>query len=135
MATSTLLSSPVFTVNSVDMSDQTTSLDVKIKATALSATAFGDSSTKFVAGLYDNEVTATLYWSYASAETYATLSSLVGTTTTIKWKPTTGSASATNPEGTLTGCYLEELPPSFKVGELATVTVTFKGGVYSVATS
>ena len=135
MATSTLLSSPVFTVNSVDMTDQTQSLDVRIKATALSATAFGDTSTKFVAGLYDNEVSATLYWSYASTETYATLASLLGTTTTITWKPTSGAASATNPVATLTGCYLEELPPSFKVGELAQVTVVFKGGVYSVATS
>lgn len=135
MATSTLLSSPVFTVNSVDMTDQTQSLDVRIKATALSATAFGDTSTKFVAGLYDNEVSATLYWSYASTETYATLASLLGTTTTITWKPTSGATSATNPVATLTGCYLEELPPSFKVGELAQVTVVFKGGVYSVATS
>jgi len=135
MATSTLLSNPVFTVNAVDLTDQTQSLDVKIKATALSATSFGDSSTKFVAGLYDNEVSATLYWSYASTETYATLSSLVGTTTTITWKPSSGATSATNPVATLTGCYLEELPPSFKVGELAQVTVVFKGGVYSVATS
>lgn len=135
MATSTLLSNPVFTVNSVDLSDQTTSLEVHIKATALTATAFGDTSQKFVAGLYDNEVTAELYWSYAATETYATLASLVGTTTTIKWKPNTGANSATNPEATLTGCYLEELPPVFKMGELATVSVTFKGGVYSVATS
>ena len=134
MATSTLLSNPVLTVNSVDLSDQCTSLEVKIKATALTATAFGDTSQKFVAGLYDNEVTAELYWSYAATETYATLNSFVGTTFNITWKPSSAATSATNPLATLTGCYLEELPPTFKMGELVTASVTFKGGVYSVAT-
>lgn len=134
MATSTLLSNPVLTVNSVDLSDQCTSLEVKIKATALTATSFGDTSQKFVAGLYDNEVTAELYWSYAATETYASLNALLGTTFNITWKPSSAATSATNPLATLTGCYLEELPPSFKMGELATVSVVFKGGVYSVAT-
>lgn len=134
MATSTLLSNPVHTVNSVDLSDQTTSLEPKIKATALTATSFGDTSVKFVAGLFDNEVTVEYYWSYASTETYATLSSLLGTTFNITWKPTSAATSATNPLATLTGCYLEELGPVFKVGELATCTVVYKGGVYSVAT-
>jgi hypothetical protein len=91
MATSTLLSNPVFTINAVDVSDQTTSLSPKIKATALAATAFGDSSTKFVAGLYDNEVSAEMYWSEAASETYATLKSLIGTTTTITWKAAVGA--------------------------------------------
>lgn len=135
MPTSTLLSNPVVTVNAVDLSDQCRSLSPSIKATALDATAFGDTSTKKVAGLYDNAVTLELYWSYASTETYATLASLVGTTTNVTWKPTSAATSSTNPLATLTGCYLEELPPVFTVGELASVTVTFIGGVYSVATT
>jgi hypothetical protein len=133
MATSTLLSNPVFTINAVDVSDQTTSLSPKIKATALAATAFGDSSTKFVAGLYDNEVSAEMYWSEAASETYATLKSLIGTTTTITWKAAVGATSATNVLETLTGCYLEELSPVYKMGELSTISVTFLGGVYSSA--
>ena len=133
MATSTLLSNPVFTINAVDVSDQTTSLSPKIKATALAATAFGDTSTKFVAGLYDNEVSAEMYWSEAASETYATLKSLIGTTTTITWKAAVGATSATNVLETLTGCYLEELSPVYKMGELSTISVTFLGGVYSSA--
>jgi hypothetical protein len=135
VATSTLLSNPVVTVNAVDLSDQCRSLSVSVKATALDATAFGDTSTKKTAGLYDNSVTLELYWSYAATETYATLATLVGTTTNVTWKPASGATSATNPLATLTGTYLEELPPVFTVGELASVTVTFIGGVYSVATS
>jgi len=135
MATATLLSNPVVTVNAVDLSDQCRSLSVSVKATALDATAFGDTSTKRVAGLFDNSVTLELYFSYASNETYATLQGLVGLTTNVTWKPASGATSATNPLATLTGCYLEELPPVFTVGELVTVSVTFLGGVYSVATS
>ena len=131
MATSTLLSNPVFTINAVDVSDQTTSLSPKIKATALAATAFGDTSTKFVAGLYDNEVSAEMYWSEAANETYATLKSLIGTTTTITWKAAVGATSATNVLESLVGCYLEELSPVYKMGELSTISVTFLGGVYS----
>ena len=133
MATSTLLSNPVFTINAVDVSDQTTSLSPSIKATALPATAFGDSSTKFVAGLFDNEVTAEMYWSEAASETYATLKSLIGTTTTITWKAAPGATSATNVLESLVGCYLEELSPAYKMGELSTISVTFKGGVYSAS--
>lgn len=72
--------------------------------------------------------------SYAASETYATLASLVGTTTTVKVKPSSGAASATNPEMTLTGAYLESLTPmNAAMGALSTCSVTFKGGVYSVA--
>lgn len=133
MATSTLLSNPVFTINAVDVSDQTTSLSPQIKQTALPATAFGDSSVKYTAGLFDNQVTAEMYWSEAASETYATLKSLIGTTTTITWKAAVGATSATNVLETLTGCYLEELAPVYKMGELSTISVTFLGGVYSAA--
>lgn len=124
------------TVNSVDLSDQATSATLTVRYDALESTAFGDTSRKFTAGLGDHELTIDLYMSYAASETYATLASLVGTTTTVKVKPATGSPSATNPEMTLTGAYLEALPVmNAAMGTLATISITFKGGVYSVATS
>ena len=136
MATSTLLSSPVVTVNAVDLSDQCRSLSVSVKATALDATAFGDTSTKKVAGLYDNAVTLELYWSYASTETYATLASLVGTQTTVRVQPTSAADSATNPGFILTGTYLETLPVlNASLGELSTIDITFQGGAYTVDTT
>jgi hypothetical protein len=74
--------------------------------------------------------------SYAASETYATLASLVGTTTTVTMKPTSAATSATNPLFTLTGTYLEALPViDAKMGELSTISITFKGGTYTVATS
>jgi hypothetical protein len=133
MATSTYLSNPVVTVNSVDLSDQCTSATFTHRFDQLEATAFGDSDRKYVKGLGNHEVTLSLYMSYQSSETYATLSSLVGTTTNVIVKPATGSEGATNPGFTLTGAFLAELPViNATMGELSTVDVTFVGGAYTV---
>jgi hypothetical protein len=136
MATSTYLSNPLVTVNSVDLTDQTTAATVTHRFDQLEATAFGDTDRKYVKGLGNHEVTLSMYLSYSASETYATLSSLVGTTTTVIVKPATGSESATNPGFTLTGAFLAEMPViNATMGELSTVDVTFVGGVYSVDTT
>jgi hypothetical protein len=85
--------------------------------------------------LENNEITLTLYNSCAAAETYATLSALVGTTFTVTIKPTSDTPSATNPLLTITGCFLAELPNAFTMGELSTVDVSFVGGAYTVVTA
>jgi hypothetical protein len=136
MATSTYLSNPVVTVNSVDLTDQCTAATFTHRFDQLEATAFGDTDRKYVSGLGNHEVTISLYMSYAASETYATLAALVGTATTVKVKPTSAAASATNPEFTLTGAFLAELPvANANMGELSTVDITLVGGVYTVATS
>lgn len=135
MATSTILSNPTVTVNSVDLSDQCTSATFNVNYAQLTATAFGDTDNKYVKGLGDHSVDLEFYMSFAATETWATLKSLVGTTTTVKVKPASGAASATNPELTLTGAFLASLPPTFQLGSLSTCTVSFTGGVYSEATS
>ena len=135
MPTSTILSNPTVTVNSVDLSDQCTSATFNINYAQLTATAFGDVDNKYVKGLGDHSVDLEFYMSFAATETWATLKSLVGTTTTVVVKPASGAASATNPGLTLTGTFLAALPPTFQLGSLSTCTVTFTGGVYSEATS
>jgi hypothetical protein len=136
MATSTYLSNPVVTVNSVDLSDQCTAATFTQRYDQLETTAFGDTSRKYVSGLGNHELTLTLYMSYASSETYATLSNLVGGTTTVIVKPATGVDSATNPGLTLTGALLTELPViNATMGELSTIDVTFVGGVFSADTT
>ena len=135
MPTSTILSNPTVTVNSVDLSDQCTSATFNVNYAQLTATAFGDTDNKYVKGLGDHSVDLEFYMSFAATETWATLKGLVGTTTTVKVKPASGAASATNPELTLTGTFLATLPPTFQLGSLSTCTVSFTGGVYSEATS
>jgi hypothetical protein len=134
MATSTYLSNPDVSVNSVDLTDQCTSATFTHRFDQLEATSFGDTDRNFVKGLGNHELTLTLYMSYAAAETYATLAALVGTATNIVVKPSSGAASATNPQFTLTGGFLAELPViNATMGELSTVDITFTGGVFSVS--
>ena len=136
MTTTTYLSNPVVTVNSVVLTDQCTAATVTHRFDQLEATAFGDTDRKYVKGLGNHEVTLSLYLSYSAGDTYATLQSLVGTTTTVRVQPTSGADSATNPGFILTGAFLAELPViNATMGELSTVDVTFVGGVYSTDTS
>ena len=136
MATSTYLSNPVVLVNAVDLTNQCTAVTFNRRVDQLEATAFGDTSRKFVAGLGNHEITLSMYMSYASSETYATLQGLVGTTTTINVKPSSAADGPLNPAFILTGAFLAELPViNATMGELSTVDVTFVGGVYSVDTT
>ena len=136
MSTVTYLSNPVVTINNIVLTDQTTAATFTHRFDQLEATAFGDTARKYVKGLGNHEITLSMYLSYAAGETYATLSSLVGTTTTVRVQPTADADGATNPGFILTGAFLAELPViSATMGELSTVDVTFVGGVYSVDTT
>ena len=131
MATSTYLSTPIVTVNSVDLTDQCTSATVNINYDQLEATSFGDASRKFVSGLGSHSIVLDFYASFAATETWATLNTLAGSTTTITVQPAAGSESATNPKMTLTGAFLASLPVVSSLGALGTISVTFNGGTYT----
>jgi poly(3-hydroxybutyrate) depolymerase len=134
MATSTYLSNPLVTVNAVDLTDQTSAANFTRVIEALESTSFGKTARVYTAGLVNSTLSLTMYNSFAATETYATLAALVGTSTTVKIKPTSAATSATNPESTLTGCYLETLPiVNAALGALDTIDIVFTGGVYSVA--
>jgi hypothetical protein len=140
MATSVYLSNPVVTINSVALTDQCTSATVNYVYEQLETTTFGDTARKFggaaVTSLQNNSIEVELFQSYAGSETEDTIFGLVGITTDIIVAPASGSASATNPIYTLTGCYLESHTPiNATLGELSTITLTFNGGVLTKATS
>ena len=77
MASATYLSNPVLTINSVDLTDMCTAATLTYLVEALEDTAFGTNSRSYTAGLANNEVTLTMYASFAATETYATLQPLV----------------------------------------------------------
>ena len=136
MATSTYLSNPVVTVNSVALTGWCTAAQFLQRYDQLEDTTFGTGSRTYQSGLGNHEVSLTLFASYAASATYATLKDLVGTTTTVIVKPTNAADSATNPGFTLTGCLLPELPVvNASLGELGTFDVVFVGGVYSTDTT
>jgi hypothetical protein len=136
MASATYLSNPVLTINAVDLTDMCTAATLTNLVEALEDTAFGTTSRSYTAGLANNEVTLTMYASFAATETYATLQPLVGSKTTITLQPTSGTESATNPIFSLTDCYLESLPIiNASLGELSTYDITFMGGVLTIDTT
>ena len=136
MSSSVYLSNPSVTINSVDLSDQCTAASITYLVEQLENTAFGSTARTYTGGLENNTVTVTLYQSYAAAETEASIYSLVGTTTTLVLKPSSGAVSATNPSYTITGAYLESHTPiNASLGELSTIDLTFTGGSIAKATS
>ena len=133
MASSTYLSNPVLEINSVDLTDMCTAATLTYLVEALEDTAFGTNSRSYTAGLVNNEVTLTMYASFAATETYATLFNLVGAKTTVTLKPTSAADSTTNPKFILTGCYLESLPViNASLGTLSTYDIVFQGGALTL---
>ena len=138
MATSTYLSNPVVLIGAssaatTDITDQVSSVVVNYVVEALEDTAFGSTARTNTAGLQSNSATLTLYASYASAESYAILSALVGTKCYIKVTPASGSNTATNPGFELTNTFLSALPVmNANLGELATYDIELMGGAYTV---
>jgi hypothetical protein len=132
MATSTYLSNPVVTVNSVALTGFCTAATLERTNTAQDTTVFGNTARVYSATIEDNTLTLTLFMTYGASEVYATLATLVGTSTTVTVKPTSATASATNPTFTLTGTYLETLPViNATLGEISSIDITFQGGVYT----
>jgi len=135
MATVTYLSNPTVTVTSpsaMTLTDHCSAATLTLTAEALENTAFGQTSRTFTAGLYSNELTLTLFQSYGATEVETMLNSMFGVISTIVISPAGATESASNPEYTLTGCYLETVTPILTtVGELSVVEATFKGGTFA----
>ena len=134
MATVTYLANPTVTVTSPSaytLTDHCSAATLTLTAEALENTAFGQTSRTFTAGLFSNELTLTLFQSYGATEVETMLNAMFGVVSTIVVSPAGATESASNPEYTLTGCYLATVTPiSAAVGELSVVEATFTGGSY-----
>ena len=134
MATVTYLANPTVTVtapSAMTLTDHCSAATLTLTAEALENTAFGQTSRTFTAGLYSNELTLTLFQSYGATEVETMLNTLFGVESTLVISPAGATESASNPEYTLTGCYLETVTPILTtVGELSVVEATFKGGSF-----
>ena len=139
MATSVYLSNPAIKINSVDLTDQCTAATITYTVEALESTAFGDTARKYTAGLQNNQITVTLYQSYAASETEASIYALVGTTVSIELSPTAAgltTPSSTSPKYTLSAAYLESHTPiNASLGTLSTIDLVFQGSALTKATS
>jgi hypothetical protein len=133
-ATVTYLANPTVTVTSpsaMTLTDHCSAATLTLTAEALENTAFGQTSRTFTAGLFSNELTLTLFQSYGATEVETMLNTLFGVESTLVISPAGATESASNPEYTLTGCYLATVTPiSAAVGELSVVEATFMGGSF-----
>jgi hypothetical protein len=136
MATTTFLANATvnLTVGSTtyDLSDQCSAATITTGYDALESTAFGDTGHKFTKGLQSVEVSLTLFNSYGANEVEAALYDAVNVgSATLVISPSGTTESSTNPEYTITGCFLESFTPvNSTVGELSTQEVTFTGGTW-----
>jgi hypothetical protein len=116
------------TINAVDLSTLSNNIEISYEIESVEVTAFGGNRS-FVGGLQNNSVTIDLMQDFAATKTEATIFPLVGTTTTLVLKPTSGATAITNPTYTITGAFLaSHTPISAGVGELAMTSLTFTGG-------
>jgi len=82
------------TINSVDLSSLSNNVEIVYEIEAVETTSFGGNRS-FVGGLQNNSVTVEIMQDFAATKTEATIFPLVGTTTTLVFKPTTSAVGTT----------------------------------------
>jgi len=129
-----VLTDATISVNSVALATRANSVSINYEIEAVESTAFGDSGRKYVGGLQNLTCDIEFQQDFAASQVEATIFPLVGTSTTIVVKPTSAAVGATNPSYTLTGTFLAaHTPVNGSIGELATTSLSFSGGVLTKA--
>ena len=121
-----VIKDPVITINSVDLSDHITSVEINDESADVQTTNFGSNgNVTRVGGLKDGSITIEFQQDYAASEVDATLWAARGTVISVSVKAVTGSTSATNP--LYSGSYLvtQYKPISGKVGDLSVLSITW----------
>lgn len=112
-------------INTIDLSDCVTSIDYTEESEDKDTTTFGTSWRTRVGGLKQGSVTIDFLQDYAAGKVHATINSLLGTIATVTIKPTSGSATATNPQWTIPVLCTTTQPIMGAVGDLATESITW----------
>ena len=119
-----------------DLSAEANQVTLTIGNDALESTSFGDTGRRFTAGLQSVEVTMTLFLAYggtgATAETETAVHAMVGKESTLVISPSGTTEGASNPEFTISNCYLSSYTPiNSTVGELAMLELSWTGGTWA----
>ena len=126
---------------STDISSYVTLVTLSSTLDVVETTAFKDTARTRVAGLRDNQITLEFNQDFASGALESLVypsdaTSKIGTAVAMEVRPTSGSASPTNPKYTFNALISEWQSLSGAVGELATVSVTWPiSGAITKATS
>lgn len=125
-----VLTDALITINAIVLSTRSNNVELDFEIEAKESTAFGDTGRKYVGGLQNNKCTISLMQDYAAANVEATVYPLVGTSTTLIIRKSSGAVAVTNPTYTLTGTFLAtHSPVKGGVGDLMVIQLVFMGGV------
>ena len=113
------------TINGTSFSTALQSVELMVEAAELETTAFGGTFRERIAGLKTGSITLNFYQDFAASQVDATLWPLLGSNATVVVKPTSSTASATNPAFTAVCLVTQYTPFSSSVGDIATVSVTW----------
>jgi hypothetical protein len=113
------------TINGSSFSTALQSVELMLEAAELETTAFGGTFRERIAGLKTGSVTLNFFQDFAASAVDATIFPLLGSNATVVVKPTSGTASATNPSFTAVCLVTQYTPFSTSVGDIATTSVTW----------
>jgi len=113
------------TIGGTDFSTSLAAVTLDVSADEQETTAFGATFRSRIGGLKDASVSLDFHQDFGAASVDATLFPLIGGTAEIVIKPTSSSASATNPSYTFTALVTQYQPFASNVGDLATLSVTW----------
>jgi hypothetical protein len=113
------------TINGANFSNDLAAVTLDITAEEQETTAFGSTFRSRVGGLKDASITLDFHQDFGAASVDATLWPLLGTNATVVIKPTSGTATATNPAYSGVFLVTEYQPYASSVGDLATLSVSW----------
>jgi hypothetical protein len=114
-------------VNSVNLSDHASSVEIDFSKDEVETTNFSGQGRERIQGLSDDKFVINFQQDFAAGEVNAVVSPLYhnGTEFVVEVRPTSASVSATNPKYTATCILLEYQPLSGSVGDLSETEITF----------
>lgn len=137
MATTTFLSNATVNItgsgSAIDLSSQCQSAVLQVGYDSLEITSLADTAHKFQKGLQNVTVTLNLYNSYGAGQVEATLYDCLNNgSCTIVISPSGTTESASNPEYTITGAFLESFTPiNSTTSEISMSEAVFTGGTFA----
>lgn len=121
-----ILTNAKVTVNSVDLSDHTDSVEIAVSQNDVDITAMGATATQHAVGLRSDTITVTFLQDFVAASVNATLWPLLSSTGfSVAVVPTNTTVSTTNPSFTATCLLMDYMPLSGKVGDRSDTQVKF----------
>lgn len=112
-------------LGTADFSSSIAAVTLEVSADEQETTAFGDTYRTRIAGLKDASISLDFHQDFGASSVDATLWPLLGQTVEFTITPTSGTASATNPEYSGTALVTQYSPFANSVGDLATLSVSW----------